>query len=274
MPQNESNIDNIKSFAESSIERDLDGLLLTLWDDDSPHFELYGRGIAAFAEYAWAGAKTSKSEVKEKYRERSFGNILADSSYAFIDLLEGPVAFWKNALLEEGEQRNNLRKYDNPIGEAVIEMPDRNVIGQWSERYEQRLEQARQHLQTTKDVELKIAKAIENSSRNQYTLEVYEQVNQLIKFSLESLLTLESYDRASAENVENALRDVKALSGQFKELRDELELVYGRSRILEKPLNYKLDQDHHTHNANQSLNFDWQFYPEMLMLKKIDTKLL
>ena len=53
MPQNQSNIPQIRAFAISSIERNLKGLLLTLWDDDSPHFELYKRGIAAFAQYTW-----------------------------------------------------------------------------------------------------------------------------------------------------------------------------------------------------------------------------
>ncbi|MGB2137149.1 MAG: glycoside hydrolase family 20 zincin-like fold domain-containing protein, partial [Flavobacteriaceae bacterium] len=43
MPQREGNMDNIRSFALSSIETGLNGLLLTLWDDDSPHFELYYR---------------------------------------------------------------------------------------------------------------------------------------------------------------------------------------------------------------------------------------
>ena len=45
MPQDYSNIESIKSFALTSVEKELDGLLLTLWDDDSPHFELYKRGI-------------------------------------------------------------------------------------------------------------------------------------------------------------------------------------------------------------------------------------
>ena len=45
------NIESIKSFALTSVEKELDGLLLTLWDDDSPHFELYKRGIYAFANY-------------------------------------------------------------------------------------------------------------------------------------------------------------------------------------------------------------------------------
>ena len=53
MPQRESNIDQIRIFADQSIKRNFNGLLLTLWDDDSPHFELYKRGISAFAEYTW-----------------------------------------------------------------------------------------------------------------------------------------------------------------------------------------------------------------------------
>lgn len=57
MPQSESNMDNIKSFAINSIKSNLVGLLLTLWDDDSPHFELYYRGIIAFAEYTWSGER-------------------------------------------------------------------------------------------------------------------------------------------------------------------------------------------------------------------------
>ena len=113
MPQNESNMDNIKSFAVSSINSDLNGLLLTLWDDDSPHFELYNRGIIAFSEYAWAGEQRSKNDLKSAYRQREFSNTLANSSAAFIDQLEQPVAFFKNALLS-GNSRNFLVKNEKP----------------------------------------------------------------------------------------------------------------------------------------------------------------
>ena len=61
MPQDYSNIESIKSFSLTSVEKELDGLLLTLWDDDSPHFELYKRGIYAFAEYTWGGNTLFKS---------------------------------------------------------------------------------------------------------------------------------------------------------------------------------------------------------------------
>ena len=70
-------MDNIRSFALTSIEKKIDGLLLTLWDDDSPHFELYMRGIVAFSEYCWSGERRSKEEIKAAYRQREYAHALA-----------------------------------------------------------------------------------------------------------------------------------------------------------------------------------------------------
>ena len=141
MPQNESNMDNIKSFAMSSIENGLNGLLLTLWDDDSPHFELYMRGILAFAEYSWSGDKRSKEDIKSAFRHREFSSVLASDELAFIDQLEKPVAFWKNALLQ-GNKRNYLHQDQNANGEFLIEFPDRMKKGSWSEEHADRIKQA------------------------------------------------------------------------------------------------------------------------------------
>jgi hypothetical protein len=57
---------------------------------------------------------------------------------------------------------------------------------------------------------------------------------------------------------------------EWQAIRIELESVYGKTRSLNKPAGYVLDQDHHNHLANQALNFsDWQFYVEELFLQKI-----
>ncbi|GLR19791.1 hypothetical protein GCM10007940_44070 [Portibacter lacus] len=271
MPQNEGNISNIRSFALSSIEKNLDGLLLTLWDDDSPHFELYIRGIIAFSEYTWSGDQRTKEEFKEAYRQRTFGSEFSGNEYAFIDRLEGPVAHWKNALLIEGKQRNQLRKLEDPLSEASIELPSKNAKGEWAKKHEKRLENARKQLAELDTVEQRIALLKKESNRNPYTLEMYEQVTKLVQFSYEGLLKLETYDLATGDTENAALEDIKKMNTDFDELREKLETVYAKARVLNKPANYILDQDHHTHNANQSLNFDWQFYPEMLLLEKIQT---
>ncbi len=274
MPLEESNMDNIKSFAETSIKNGLSGLLLTLWDDDSPHFELYMRGIVAFAEYTWTGIKRTKEDVKTAYRQREFSNTLASAEFAFIDQLETPVAFWKNALLK-GNKRNYLKKSKNPIDEMVISLPDKNNKGEWSKANEKRLEEALIVLQGCDSIATKIAKMKSQAIRNNYTLEVYEQVNELVRFTPKALLTLNRFDTAQNEQEElNAIKEIGQLSGEFTQLRKQFEEVYGKTRILTKPEDYILDQDHHVHLANQSISFDWQFYAELLFMEKIEKEFL
>jgi hexosaminidase len=272
MPQNESNMDNIKSFAVTSIDNGLNGLLLTLWDDDSPHFELYTRGIIAFAEYTWAGEKRSKENIKSAYRQLEFSNRVSGSEYAFIDQLEIPVAFWKNALLKENK-RNHLIKMKNPINEAVIDFPNKNQKGEWNKQYAERLEQAALMLRTCDSIAAKITTMKSKTVRNTYTLEVYEQVNKLASFAPVALMALKEYDSAQNKQQElDALKRIKKLPEEFISLRKQFEKIYSKTRILTKPDNYILDQDHHSHLANQTKSFDWQFFAEILFAKKIESE--
>ncbi|HAZ03069.1 MAG: glycoside hydrolase family 20 [Bacteroidetes bacterium GWF2_42_66] len=274
MPQNESNIDNIKTFATTSINNGLNGLFLTLWDDDSPHFELYIRGIIAFAEYTWAGGKRSDEEIKSAYRHREFSYTLSSTEYAFVDQLEKPVAFWKNALLnsDTNRDRNDLPKYINPIEEAIIDLPDKNNKGMWTNKYTTRLEHANSLLKDYNNISSKIAAMKSKAIRNIYVLDVYNQVNELTRFAPKALLTLKAYDLAQNEQQEiDAIKRIKELQKEFTGLRDQFEQVYGETRILTKPESYILDQDHHSHLANQAISFDWQFLAEVLFLEKIKT---
>ncbi|MCK5135823.1 MAG: family 20 glycosylhydrolase [Bacteroidales bacterium] len=272
MPQSESNIENIRSFAMTSIEKDLDGLLLTLWDDDSPHFELYMRGIIAFAEYSWSGEQRPKEELKAAYRHREFSNTLAGNEYVFVEQLEHSAAWWNAALLE-GNNRNFLRKLNQPLEEAIIDLPEKSNKGQWSIQYSERLEMAAIVLLDCDSIAVKIATMKSQAIRNQYRLEVYEQVNNLVRFSAQALLTLQAYDTAQTEQEETeALTRIQNLSEEFKALREQFEKVYGKTRILSRPEGYLLDQDHHNHLANQTISFDWQLIAEILFLEKIENE--
>ncbi len=270
MPQNESNFDNIRSFAVSSINNGLNGLLLTLWDDDSPHFELYWRGIIAFAEYTWSGDKRTKEDIKSAYRQREFSYTLAGTELAFIDQLEMPVAFWENALLK-GNKRIRLQKMDDSIAEGIIDFPDKNKKGEWATQYEQRLERAAIVLNLCDSIEAKITNMKSRAVRNIYTLEVYEQVNEMARFSARALLALEAYNKAPGQQEElEAIKLIRRLPDEFELLRLQLEQVYSKTRVLTKPEDYILGQDNHSHLANQTISFDWQFYAEMLFLEKME----
>ena len=271
MPQDESNIESIKTFALSSIKTGLNGLLLTLWDDDSPHFELYYRGILAFAEYTWSGNKRSKEDIKTVYRHREFSNLSAKEEYAFIDQLEKSVIFYKNALIK-GNRRNHLKVHKDPIGELIIDLPDKDKKGEWSNKYRERLEQAASVSESSGNIATKIAVLKSKAIRNTYTLEIYEQVNELTSFVSNMLLTLQSYDQAHENQESDLFRKVERLSEEFRLLRTEFEQVYSKSRVLNKPEAYILDQDHHIHLANQTVTFDWQFLAELLFLEKLENE--
>ena len=270
MPQNQSNISQIKSFAISSIEKNLEGLLLTLWDDDSPHFELYKRGIAAFSQYSWSGNKTTIEEFKTIYRHRTYGPEFSNNEFAFIDKLEKPVSLWLNMLLEEKVRRAAISKEENPLETFIIDLPDLENKGMWSKKYFNKIKNAKASLLISKEVEETIDKLMENDPKNKYTLEVYKQVNELVKFSSNIIITLEKLDLSAEIDYEKtAFNEIRNFEDKFNSLRINFEEVYSKTRILNKPENYILDQDHHNHPANQTINFDWQFLSEKYFLKKI-----
>ena len=268
MPQNQSNIPQINAFALSSIERNLDGLLLTLWDDDSPHFELYKRGISAFAEYTWSGNKKSIDDFKEVYRHRTYGSEFSNNEYAFIDKLEKPVSLWLNMLLNEKVRRAEISKEENPLETFIIDLPDIENKGMWSEKYLNKIKNAKASLLISKEIEETINTIIAKSPKNKFTLEVYQQVNELVKFSSNIIIELEKLDLSE----ETELNEILTFKNKFNTLRKKFEEVYSKTRILEKPNSYILDQDHHNHPANQSKNFDWQFFSEIYLLEKIEKK--
>ena len=272
MPQNQSNIPQIRAFAISSIERNLEGLLLTLWDDDSPHFELYKRGIAAFAQYTWSGNKKSIDDFKEIYRHRTYGTEFSNNEYAFIDKLEKPVSLWLNMLLEDKVRRAEISKEENPLETFIIDLPDLENKGMWSKKYFNKVKNAKASLLISKEIEETINKIMENDPKNKFTLEVYKQVNELVKFSSNIIIALEKLDLSKEIDYpkETELNEIRNIQDKFNSLRKNLEEVYSKTRILEKPNSYILDQDHHNHPANQSKNYDWQFFSEIYLLEKIE----
>ena len=271
MPQRESNIDQIRVFAESSIDRNYEGLLLTLWDDDSPHFELYKRGIAAFAEYTWAGLQRDIPEFKKTFRHRFYGAAFESEAFEFIDALDEPVDHWTNVLLEKGIHRNSLVHRENPIAEFVMDLPDFDKKGVWSKKYADRLAVLPELLNRLDQIEITLLNIAEEKGKNTYSLQVYQQVIALVRYNFNALQALQAYDSSEDDNAEyNALQALKTLRTSFTDMRSQFEAVYSVTRILNKPDGFILDQDHHHHPANQSVNFDWQFMAELMFLEKVD----
>ena len=88
-------------------------------------------------------------------------------------------------------------------------------------------------------------------------------MNELTKFSSNVILKLEKVD------LEGDLKHIINLESEFNITREKFEEIYSKTRILNKPKDYILDQDHHHHPANQTKNFDWQFLSEIMLINKI-----
>jgi microcystin degradation protein MlrC len=271
MPRSESNLEQIQIFAQKTLTYELEGLLLTLWDDDSPHFELYKRGITGFGIQTWEGGTADKETIKSQFRKLFFGPHLTGNEWAFIDDLEEVVDAWIPIFLKKGFARHSLLRDNNKI-EAIINLPDPNTKGAWSTQYAQKLEIAHRKISQLQKIESTIDLLKKESLNQPYTLAVYEQVVQLTKFSFNSLLLLEAYDQAKTEEESLVLLEkIQQLPATFRTMRREFERVYGHTRVLEKPKGYQLDQDHHNHPANQSVNFDWQFFGELFFLEQLQS---
>ena len=265
MPQNESNIESIKSFSLTSVSKKLDGLLLTLWDDDSPHFELYKRGIYAFAEYTWSGNDSSIEDFKSKFRHRFFSPTLKNQNFEFIDDLEIPVRDWANLFVKEKKHRNQITKSDSPLESHIIDLPDINNPGEWSLKFNKKIFIAKKHILDLKKILEKINAQKIKTIRGNYALQVYEQVAKLALFSYKTFIDISNFDNGK-NDVENLLNNRK----EFLSLRHDFEEVYSKTRNIIKPEKYILDQDHHNHTANQTLNMDWQFISEIKLFEKIN----
>jgi len=77
------------------------------------------------------------------------------------------------------------------------------------------------------------------------------------------ILKLEKLDKSGEFN------SIYGIENEFVNMRMNFENIYKKTRIINKPNDYILDQDHHHHPANQTINFDWQFLAEIMLLEKI-----
>ena len=265
MPQDYSNIESIKSFSLTSVSKKLDGLLLTLWDDDSPHFELYKRGIYAFAEYTWSGSDLSSDDFKSNFKHRFFSPTFSDAKFEFIDELDKPVKDWANLFVSEKKHRNQITKAISPLKSHIIELPNFNNSGKWNEKFEQKISTAKKHIEDLNKIIKKIKQQKAETIRGNFALEVYEQVALLTKFSYETFVLISDIDKDL-----NNLNNLKQKEMEFLSIRNNFEKVYAKSRNINKPEDYILDQDHHNHTANQTLNMDWQFIAEIKLFEKIN----
>ncbi len=269
MPRNRSNFPAIKDFCQLTAEKKMDGILCTIWDDCSPHFETIWRGIYDFGYLSWNYENVPVEKVHQAFRHRYYSPALAGVENEFQDLLEDVLPFWETALLAEGDRSNYHKQKDFKL----IDIPDQNKPGAWSVKYKDKISGAAKAIRQYDEIKKRMNNAMKLSRRNDYSLEILNQVNEMQVYPAKLLVLLDQYDRATGENKRKAIQDLNAYVNGFKDLRQQFEKVYAQSRILGNPEGYQLDMNVHEHLANGTNNTDWMFVYELPINLQITEKL-
>ncbi|MGC4034434.1 MAG: glycoside hydrolase family 20 zincin-like fold domain-containing protein [Chitinophagaceae bacterium] len=264
LPRSRSNFQAIKDFCKLTSGNNANGILCTIWDDASPHFETVWRGIYDFALFSWNYEDLNIENTHKLFRHRFYAPALATPENEFEDLLEDVLPFWETALLAEGDRDNYHKTF------KLIDLPDEAKQGEWTANNKLRIEQALKMVDVYAKIKVKIKQAMETARRNQYSLEVMNQVNELQVYSARLILLLAEYDKATLDNKKSKIRLVKNYTDSFSIIRSVFETIYAKTRIMGNGEGYQLDDNVHAHLANGTNNTDWMFMYELPMNQKID----
>lgn len=260
-------IDNIKSFQLARKDIPIEGVLCTAWDDASPLSDTYWQGFIAHAQYSWnIQQEMSKDEFDRRYRINEFGYEVAKLPN-FRPLLESTFSLWETGLLDEGVRRSLYRTGGKF---KLISLPTLRK-GEWSFKYHQRLKEAQAGLIKYNQLRTLLSNYREIGIRNEFSIQVFECINELTGYTAELLYTLGEYDlKRDFPSLNNLIFCIK----KFDVIRQNMEKIYSQIRILEQPEDYLLPMNHHSHLAIQTKNSDWMFWYEIEFLKELKKYIL
>lgn len=263
LPRNNSNVSAIKTYSQIAGEKKIEGILCTVWDDRSPHFETIWRGIYGFALFSWNNKEQTLARSNSIFRHRFYAPELSDSANEFQSDLEKGAEFWETCLVKTAK-RSRFPDVIDPI-----DLPESSAPGKWSAAHRGLLDQARSEIERHKRIEEKIKRAKSLARRNRYALEVMDQIHKLQLYPSNLLLMLEKYDKATTTKGKNEVgKDIlQYVNSGFDKMRADFEKVYSQTRFMKNPDGYKLDQIRHL--ANGTNNSDWMFIFELAMNRKV-----
>lgn len=266
LPRNNTRSEYVKGFSQLVAENHLEGILATAWDDGSPHLETVWRGYIAQGEFGWNPAARDIETFKKVHAQREYGFRPEENRMQFLDELEKAIFFFDGALVTSGRRNPAWGTTDF----TLMELPDKANPGTWSETYKEKITKAKEEAKRYELIASGVRTAEKNALRNRYTLEVYEQTNNLQNYPTRLILALNEYDTAKDAAVRKAALDnVVGVCNYFKEMRSNLEAVYSETRFMQQPEGFIADMNHHNHLSSKTENSDWLYLYEIPMIKKV-----
>jgi hexosaminidase len=281
-----SGIVNIRSFIQLAIEKNLSGMLCTAWDDKSPHMENYWRGFIASAEYSWAPNGRTLKEFDNAWLQREFGISMPDY-LTFNGLLRKGSVLWYDAFFKKGNQldeENSLQsvmqvehwlppvegqeKKQFDYTSKLIELPDLNSPGSWSQKYKERLDRAQVEVNNYKALSARLVELYNTSKRNRYYWTLSIALYNLQSTAPKVLLALKNCDSGNKGQKQECFENLKKAMNEFKQAWGEVQSVYSQTRFISYPTNYVSDR--YFHFASQREDLTWMIQPEELYFGMIE----
>jgi hypothetical protein len=247
----ENHIQYIKNYSRLVAENHFEGILATAWDDVSPHLETVWRGYIAQGEYGWNPESRDVPTFDKAYAQREFGFRPDENRLAFLENLIVEAGFYSKVM-------NNLAP------------PDKSKPGEWSQTNSEKIAKAREIAELHEKTAAGITTAKENTLRNRYTLEIYEESSRLLNHPIRLFLAMSVYDTAQDNAAKNAaLKELSQICDDFTTMRSSVESAYSRTRFMENPKGYIAEQNHHHHLAATTQNSDWWFGRESAVVQMV-----
>lgn len=266
LPRKNTRSEYIKGFSQLVVENHLEGILATAWDDGSPHLETVWRGYIAQGEFGWNPSARDIETFKQVHAQREYGFRSEEKRMQFLDELEKAIFFFDGALVTSGRRNPAWGTTDF----TLIELPDKANPGVWSEKYKEKIATAKEEATRYERISNGICAAEKNALRNRYTLEVYEQTNNLQNYPTRLLLALHAYDMAKDNaDKQQAKAEVGKVCDYFATMRANLESVYSVTRFMQQPEGFIEDMNHHNHLASKTSNSDWWYLYEIPMVRLV-----
>jgi len=249
LPQDDR-VNIIQSFIKVADEQDIEGMLCTAWDDSSPHMETYWRGLIASGEFSWNPEGRSLEEYESAFLQREFGPECVGAIRLYAELFQA-VSFWNRALCEKGDRRRV---------EKLLDLPDPQNPGQWSQKHEDRLQVARKEAERYSRLKAQLEGLALKARRNRYHLEFLSAINDFQVTSSRMLVALQDCDTDDRKKRGKGMEKVRRALEEFDLAWEKLKKIYEETRFISYPEGYVKDRN--SHLASQSEDLSWMISVE------------
>jgi len=175
------------------------------------------------------------------------------------------LAHW----IPEAEKEKQMLKTD--FSDIVIELPDPDNPGAWTEKYSDKLIEADEILLDYIKTSETIERFYRESSKNKYHWELFRALNDFQVTAPDLLSALRSFDASDPEQRKSGMENILSALDQFDKSWENLKSVYSRTRYVSYPENHIPDR--YFHYASQREDLSWMIQPEELLHKMIKVRI-